>query len=287
MNFIFKLLSRLSAEYTWAKLDLMTCLVYNQRKPRVEIIPSSCSAEMNTGFCDLAVVTFNNAEVVEYQIRTLRKFFVYPFRYTVFDNSTNDDIAEKIQEVCEKYKVGYVRLPRQEFLPKGFGSYSHGMACNWLFEKYIKNGGAKYFGLLDHDIFLTAPFDISQHLQKQFFYGTKHRFYVWPGLWFMPMQRLLDKGVDFRPSFHHHGDTGARNGAIHFKNLDWTEFNIVEDVKCLFDDTDNDIFRNGYSLMGGCWLHCWNASDYMGKGVNTKMQRIYVKLEKALRDKGL
>ena len=41
----------------------------------------------NAEFCDLAVVTFNNSEVVEYQIRTLEKFFKYPFRYTVFDLS--------------------------------------------------------------------------------------------------------------------------------------------------------------------------------------------------------
>lgn len=49
----------------------------------------------NTEFCDLAVVTFNNSEVVEYQIRTLKKFFKYPFRYTVFDNSTKKKVYQK------------------------------------------------------------------------------------------------------------------------------------------------------------------------------------------------
>lgn len=36
----------------------------------------------------MAVVAFNNSGVVEYQIRSLKKFFEYPFRYTVYDNST-------------------------------------------------------------------------------------------------------------------------------------------------------------------------------------------------------
>lgn len=49
----------------------------------------------NTEFCDLAVVTFNNSEVVEYQIITLKKFFKYPFRYTVFDNSTKKVYQKK------------------------------------------------------------------------------------------------------------------------------------------------------------------------------------------------
>lgn len=200
----------------------------------------------------------------------------------VFDNSTKEEAADEILDICKRYNVGYVRLPRQEFIPKGYGSYSHGIACNYLFRNFIKDSGAKYFGLLDHDIFLTQDFDISQLLEKQFFYGTKHGFYLWPGLWFMPMSLLRKRGVDFRPSLHHHGDTGARNASIYFKHLDWSRYQLVKDVHCLLDDTDDDIFRNGYSMMDGCWLHCWNASDYMGKGVDRKMERIFALLEERL-----
>ena len=116
-------------------------------------------------------MTFNNSEVVEYQIRTLKKFFKYPFRYTVFDNSTKKSVSKEILSICKKYLVGYVKLPKQEFLPKGYGSYSHGIACNYLFNKYIKDGGAKYFMLLDHDIFLIDDFDISTQFDQQFFFS--------------------------------------------------------------------------------------------------------------------
>lgn len=234
-------------------------------------------------FCDLAVVSFNNSEVVEYQIRTLRKFFKYPFRYTVFDNSTNEERSAEILAICKKHSVGYVKLPKQEFLPKGYGSYSHGIACNYLFNKYIKNGGAKYFMLLDHDIFLIDDFDISKQFDSQFFYGAKHGFYIWPGLWAMKMNVILKHGVDFRPSFHLHGDTGACNYYHFFKGMEWSKFHLVKDVHCFLDDSDDDIFRNGYSLMDDCWLHCWNASDYMGKGVDNKMNRIFAMLEEKLK----
>lgn len=237
----------------------------------------------NFDFCDLAVVAFNNSEVIEYQLRSLRKFFKYPFRYTVFDNSTKDDVATEILAVCKKHAVGYVKLPKQEFLPKGYGSYSHGIACNYLFNKFIKKGGAKYFMLLDHDIFLTDEFDVSKQFDTQFFYGTKHRCYIWPGLWAMPMDVIKKKGVDFRPSLHLHGDTGACNYYHFFKGMDWSKYRLVKDVHCFLDDTDDDIFRNGYSMMDDRWLHCWNASDYMGKGVGGKMQKIYGILEEKLK----
>ncbi len=221
--------------------------------------------------------------MIDYQIRSLHKFFKFPFRYTIFDNSSIGEASLLIRGVANKNGIGYVRLPRQEFLPNGFGSFSHGIAANYAFRNYIKDGGAKYFGLLDHDIFLVNNFDISAHLDShQFFYGCKHRFYIWPGLWFMPMERLIDRGVDFRPSLHRHGDTGAANYWRHFRHVDWSEYHLANDVHHLLDDTENDIFSNGYSLIDGCWLHCWNASDYMHKGVDSKMQRIFAIVERKM-----
>lgn len=67
-----------------------------------------------------------------------------------------------------------------------------------------------------------------------------------------------------------------------FKGMDWCKFLLVKDVHCFLDDTDDDISRNGYSLMDDCWLHCWNASDYMGKVVDNKMNRIFAMLEEKL-----
>ena len=283
MNILNRIIRRLCAECTWAKLGLYTRFVYNKRKSLLEYNISNLGGGQCAEFCDLAVVTFNNSEVVEYQIRTLRKFFKYPFRYTVFDNSTKEERSAEILAICKKHSVGYVKLPKQEFLPKGYGSYSHGIACNYLFNKYIKNGGAKYFMLLDHDIFLIDDFDISKQFDSQFFYGAKHGFYIWPGLWAMKMDVILKHGVDFRPSLHLHGDTGACNYYHFFKGMDWSKFHLVKDVHCFLDDSDDDIFRNGYSLMDDRWLHCWNASDYMGKGVDNKMNRIFAMLEEKLK----
>ena len=234
-------------------------------------------------FCDLAVVTFNNSKVVDYQIRCLNRYFKFPFRFTVFDNSTNENIAAEINEICKKHEIVYVKLPKQNFIPKGMGSYSHGIACNYLFEKYIRQGGAKYFGLLDHDIFPVKDFDISEYLEKQFFYGVKHRFYIWPGLFFIRMDAIKDKKIDFRPSLHLHGDTGACNGPLLFKNIKWEDYILIGDEKRCFEGYD-DIFEYGYSYFSCGWIHCWNASNYMGKkNIDFKMNMIYEMLENKLR----
>lgn len=254
-------------------------------------------------FCDLAVVAFNNSEVVDYQIRTLRKFFRYPYRHTVFDNSTSEDKAREIEAVCRRHATGYVRLPRQEFLQAnairylGSSSHSHGIACNYLFNNYILNGGGKYFGLLDHDIFPVAPFDISRHLDDQFFYGhrihgyfgitepynpRRYGYFIWPGLWFIRMDYSKIQKVDFRPSLRLHGDTGSRNGVTLFKGLDWSQYKLAEERHCLFDGA-GDIFDGGYSLFDNAWVHCWNASNYMGKpNLDRKMRLIYQMLEERL-----
>lgn len=173
MNIIKKIFNRLKAECIWAKMGFYTRFVYYHRKPLLVYKLTNMGGGQVSEFCDLAVVSFNNSKVVEYQIRSLNRFFKFPFRYTVFDNSTKEVVSEEILAICKKHEVGYVKLPRQEFLPKGWGCYSHGIACNYLFRKFVKFGGAKYFMLLDHDLFLVDDFDISKKLKAQFFLWNK------------------------------------------------------------------------------------------------------------------
>lgn len=275
---IKRIIDRVRDEILYFKLDYYTKFVYGRGCSLIKLNDAP-----KCDFCDLAVVPFNNSKVVDYQIRCLNRYFKFPFRFTVFDNSTNEDIATEIKYICKKHGIVYIKLPKQNFIPRGMGSYSHGIACNYLFENYIRNGGAKYFGLLDHDIFPVEDFDISSYLEKQFFYGVKHRFYIWPGLFFIRMDAVKNKKMDFRPSLHLHGDTGACNGPLLFKNVKWDDYMLVGDEKRCFDGY-NDIFEYGYSYFSCGWIHCWNASNYMGKkNIDFKMNMIYEMLEEKLR----
>lgn len=272
-----KIIDRIKAEYKYAYLAYKTNFLYNKRAAEGQLAIKPCDE-----FCDLAVVSFNNAKVIDYQIRLLQKYFIYPFRYTVFDNSNEKTKIKEIKEVCERNSIAYIRLPEQEFMLKGFGSYSHGIACNYLYTKFIKDGGSKYFGLLDHDIFPIENFNISNILEKQAFYGHKHRFYLWPGLFFIRMDYVKEKQLDFRPSLHLHGDTGACNWPYLFKDIDWTSYELTCDEKKYFGK-DDDILQSGYSHYNCGWIHCTNASNYTGKGnIDDKMNKIYNLLDQKL-----
>lgn len=280
-HFFYRVVKHYRDLWKFKRLELLTFFhKYNVRKSNGKMIPYP----VGNKFCDIAVITFNNYEVVSFQYRSLQKFFTFPFRYTVFDNSSDENIANKIKEECQKLNIGYVKLPSQEFLPKGTGSYSHGIAINYAFNNYLLKSKAKYIGLLDHDIFLYDYFDISEYLERQFFYGTvHHNSYIWPGLWFIRHDYIKNRHVDFRPVFHKF-DTGGGNHKILFRKVKWDKYFVVKDVHHLLDDSDKDIFRNGYSTFDNCWLHCWNASDYMHKGVDKKMKRIYAFMDKKIKE---
>lgn len=134
-------------------------------------------------------------------------------------------------------------------------------------------------------------------MERQPFYGYRiygwfdcpnpydpHRYgyFIWPGLWFARLDFTQGRKVDFRPTPRLHGDTGSGNGLTIFKDLDWSQFDLVKEEHCLFENAA-DIYDGGYSLFDRTWVHCWNASNYMGKpNVGRKMQLIYQMIEEKL-----
>jgi len=238
---------------------------------------------------ELFSISFNNAKVVSYQIRSLRKFFKQAYRYTVFDNSSDDGKAAEIAEVCREGGVGYIRLPRQPFLSPEMGSYSHGIACNWVFRNFIMpHSRGKYVGLLDHDIFLVRDFFISRILDRQPFYGQVFSYdraginYLWPGLWLARRDFLEGKKIDFRPSIRLGGDTGVSNYRL-FLVPDFDKMRFAQTQHVRLDAANGDILANGYSKIDEEWIHCWNASEYRKADTwGDKMQVIYDILDTVL-----
>ena len=250
-------------------------------------------APSNEPYCELIVVSFNNFEVISYQIKTLKKFFQYPFRYTVFDNSNDEKKSQEIYKICNKENVGYVKLPIQHFLCQGMESYSHGIALNYIFRNYINQFcTAEYIGVLDHDIFCVEFFDISRYLKKQPFYGLVHRRsckpekikYIWPGLLFLRKDSIKNINLDFRPSVRLSGDTGVRlYQSLYSKKVeDLEELDMVKEEHHYLDDSRN-LANAGYSIFTPGWIHCWNASNYRKiSGMGNKMITVYKILDNKL-----
>lgn len=221
-------------------------------------------------FCDLFTVAFNNSEFIEYQIKALRKNFVNPYRYTVFDNSNKENCAENINSVCKQYGCKYIRLPKQD--SKIDVANSHGTALNWIWRKYMCHSSASYFGILDHDIFPIKPFDLREYLQGQKLFGyvrkseknvfiKQGRWYLWPGLTFFDGSYIKGRELDFCPDWNHGLDTGGKNYFIIYKDIDLNKLKTTEPTEVRIDSTCG-AYWGGYEEYDCGWIHMWNGSGY-------------------------
>lgn len=266
--------------------DIKISIYLNKYYKEPFIIKDDRAIPNDLKYCELVVVSFNNSKVISYQIKSLKRFFKYPFRYTVFDNSTDETKAKEIHQICSNENIGYMRLPNQYFLPKGMVSYSHGIALNYIFKNYInKYSNAEFTGILDHDIFCIERFDISNYLKEQPYYGLIHHRscnpnmikYIWPGFAFFKTNYIRNVDLDFRPSIRLAGDTGVRlYESIYSKNdIDIDKLDMVKEEHRFFDNTHN-VLNAGYSYFSSGWIHCWNASNYMKlEGMQDKMTAVY------------
>ena len=229
-------------------------------------------------YCDLVTVAFNNSDFVKYQIKALNKNFIYPFRYTVFDNSTREEIAKEIEEICHQENVGYIRLPKQDSF---YSATSHAIALNYLWRNYYSKSDARYYGILDHDIFPLSNFDISEHIIGQPIFGFlkdnkiqqlqmgqayKGAWFMWPGFSFFDMDYLRTNGyvakLDFGRDMLRDLDTGGKNYKILYKHLKLSKLRRANSDFIKLDQSAGS-FWSGYEQYNCGWIHMWNGSGYL------------------------
>jgi len=189
----------------------------------------------NRRLLDIITVIYNREDLIHDQVQLLHKNLLDPFSYTVVDNSQIEEKHRLIKKVCQKERVGYIRLPRNPFNTSFFpqGSLSHGLALNWSYFNYLRPRDAKFIGIIDQDIFLVKPSSLISILNEHPLYGRilrigntratdfvkegdavkKYIWYLWPGLFFANNNFLRGKNLNFYPGKIRgiHVDTGSMN----------------------------------------------------------------------------
>jgi hypothetical protein len=173
------------------------------------------------GTTDIYVPTFNNSWLIEYQIKTLRKFFQAPFNLIVVDNNNwlHPESSEEVLSICQRENVAYLKAPDNLWQkPENFdSSMKLGTTLSWLFYNCIKPRNPKYFGFLDHDCFLFEPFDIRPYLDEKGMYGrickrdNDHPWNLHVTCNFFKTDFVRDVPLDFRVSHKYALDTGGAN----------------------------------------------------------------------------
>lgn len=172
----------------------------------------------------LFTVAFEDPEAIDWQAQLIRHF-VPGALYVVIDNSPTDEKAKAIEAVAGRHGVPYLRLPRN---PWEKSSRSHGIALNWVWHNLIRPGTPSAFGLLDHDLFPTAPDDPFAPLARQDIYGYvrftekphAERWFLWAGFTMMKFAAVRDLELDFGQDWFLGLDTGGGNWRPIYSKLD-------------------------------------------------------------------
>lgn len=223
---------------------------------------------------DLVTVAFNNSTVIKAQSQLVKKFFKDNYNYCVFDNSTNETESKKIKDFCIKNKLDYVKIKNSGFKKP---SENHAIALNFIYYEYINKRKAKYFGIIDHDIFPTKDYKIMNILDEQPFFGylkeNQHIKYLWPGFCFFRFDYCKDKKINFMTKWSLGGDVGSSNyKTLYNKKIDNYKYASFERHNILDGENAQNCM---YSILDNCWVHLLNGGNWAKAKDFEKKQKLF------------
>jgi hypothetical protein len=253
------------SEYTLADWGRLRPLTHRLKTARYRIIDrryrrrpaavgdAAAVARSIAGRRALFSVAYRDPQAIEWQALLVRHF-VPDALYVVVDNSPRDDDAAAIERVATEHGVPYLRTPAN---PWDKSSRSHGIALNWIWHNVIRPGAPDAFGLLDHDLFPTAPDDPFAPLVRQPVYGVRRdadaRWFLWAGFTMMKFAAVRDLELDFGQDWFIGLDTGGGNWRPLYSRLD---DKTIEFAPSRFAPYRDGIkLREGPLQWCGPWLH--------------------------------
>jgi len=164
---------------------------------------------------------YNRPDFVEFQYKAFKKFFNKDHELIVFNDASDLQIAQEIQQVCDKYGIQCVRFLQHWHeksslideihkwknitdvtgligYPELLGRHPSIRHCH-VIQYALDNFGYDHddiLGLLDGDMFLIKKFDIREYLKHDDMIGyaikdvTKTVEYIWPGIVFLNLKKL-------------------------------------------------------------------------------------------------
>lgn len=217
---------------------------------------------------DIITVAFNNTHVLRHQIDLIKQNIVdQNVCYIIADNSNREDKSLEIKQLCTQHDLGYIRLPKNKWLDKRSGSYSHGAALNWIYYNYINKRKPNIFGFLDHDIYPLQKLSLTEKVGEQGFYGYRRSkgdnyWYLWPGIAFFKYDHLANINVNFAPCMVDklYLDTGSSLFPVYYKYFDTNSLTFASFERIPLSDVGYDNDSLVEFIDGKIWFHSANAS---------------------------
>lgn len=242
---------------------------------------------------DIITIAFNNEKLIEFQIKALKKNITDHFYHIVADNSNNNQISLKIENVCRQFDVFYIKIPDHKYTR----NKSHGYAMHWVYKNVIRKRNNQYFGFIDHDIFPTQKYSVIEKLQNGIYGRVIHAYkpegYIeavsdsypywslWAGFFFLRADLLSRQNIysfDFNPLYFRNGvflDTAGGLWKSLYKNLDYPG-NLATFKQLKFRESKTDQIQSDYYELIDNWVHFVNLSFWSKiDNVEEKLEFIY------------
>ena len=228
--------------------------------------------------CVIVTVAFNKPRLIKIQLESLKKHLKTDFNYLIYDNSTDAQASQELEQLSRDSTVIYVK-PRAKLAGRINPSLDHAIALDWCL-KAITNQKKrpKYALFLDHDIFLTADWHLSAAISPTVGITAPRQerngiTYYWPGLMVINTELTNLKLLSFLPEPGL--DTGGKLGrqALRYK-IETQEMRHCGYISTLTGSKINNEENNFDELLMsnqiveayGPWLHLINGSCWRGKG---------------------
>ncbi len=233
----------------------------------------------NNDETDIYITSFRNIFFIEYQIKTLRKFFLAPHNIIIVDNNeySNDKDSEELGKLCATENVFYIKPPHNHYQEEQHfdSTMKLGTSLSWIFNNLVKIRKPKYFGILDQDCFAFKPVDLRQYLDAKGMYGTVCRNDA-KGAWnlhvttnFFKYDFVKDIPLDFRASYQWQLDTSGGNFNHLFSKYKKEDYMLSHTGHRYFDhDIVSGIRPQHFEIIDNKWFHmlCSSHDQLAGDG---------------------
>ena len=239
---------------------------------------------------DIYVTSFGNNFFIEYQSKTLKKFFDGKYELIVVDTNEDKAISDDLFALCVDRDLKYIKPPHNHYQEKQHfdPSMKLGTTLSWLFHNVVKVRKPQMFFFLDHDCLLFKSFDPFLKLTEGGMYGTvcenKPKWNIHVTQCGFKYDFVKDLPLDFRPSWKHGLDTGGANYDILYTTRRYEDYQLTHvGVRFFKENTVSGIRPQHYEIIDNCWIHlCASTHDALAGEGKRKLDYLKGFLDMAL-----
>jgi len=212
---------------------------------------------------------FNRPDLLDYQIRSLKKFIAGELVISVAYDTRDEQYYEDFKKVCDEHGAS---LHLHVSKPGGSPSFYHAQAAKWAYENLILTEEDDCIGLfLDHDMFLIDDFNPTEEMSTNDVMGCLQSRedinYIWPGLFFCKKSSVEDIEFDFFPQTVDGQmlDTGGGTYKLLRAGLKYEDTGVEYPEEYKGIDLQDPELTGGYGFelhCGGKFLHFRNACSW-------------------------